>query len=226
MAVVGVLAAAGYATRLQPLDCSKEVLPVAGKPIIQYIVDRMQVAECDEIRIVTREEKTDVIEYGEAIAARVILARPPTVTQSYAAGIQTLAPDDIVLIGWPDTLWEPRDGYVRLLHALRDGADAALGLFRLEHDLERSDVVVRDDQGRVRRIEIKPAAPPSPWIWGCAAAPARLFDELGLYEWPGEFFSALCGRGADVAGVELSDRWLDIGTYDALARAPDWLARG
>ena len=38
MAIVGVIPAAGHATRLQPLSGSKEVLAVDGKPVIDYLV--------------------------------------------------------------------------------------------------------------------------------------------------------------------------------------------
>jgi glucose-1-phosphate thymidylyltransferase len=223
MAVIGVLPAAGHATRLQPLDCSKEVLPVGGRPVADYVVERMRAAGCDELRIVTRPEKTDVVEYAGRIGARVILARPETVTQSFAAGIAGARSDDVILFGWPDSIWEPLDGYVRLLERLAAGADVALGLFRLARDLERSDVVEFGPEGEVVGIRIKPAVPPSDRIWGCAAARAAVLSGLAEQEWPGEHWDRLCREGRAVAAVELSDRWLDIGTHDALAFAPAWL---
>ena len=66
---------------------------------------------------------------------------------------------------------------------------------------------------------MKPAVPPSTWIWGCAAARAGTLAGLDRAEWPGRFFDGLCRAGRDVAGVRLSDRWLDVGTKQALARA-------
>ena len=67
-----------------------------------------------------------------------------------------LAPEDIVLIGWPDTLWEPEDGYVPLVAGRREGHEIALGLFETP-DLERSDVLSFDGSGRITGIHIKPA---------------------------------------------------------------------
>ncbi|MBI4147881.1 NTP transferase domain-containing protein [Candidatus Woesearchaeota archaeon] len=48
-----VILCAGYGTRLKPLtnDTSKSLLPVAGKPLINHIIDRL--AEIDQITIVT-----------------------------------------------------------------------------------------------------------------------------------------------------------------------------
>jgi glucose-1-phosphate thymidylyltransferase len=222
VSVVGVLAAAGHATRLQPLTGSKEVVEIGGRPVIDYVVERMVAGGCEEIRIVTRPEKRDVVAYAEAIGARVVLGDPPTVTESFSAGVAGCARDDVILIGWPDTIWEPVDGYARLL-AARSDDDVALGLFRLDHDLTRSDVVVFDADGRIAGIEIKPETPRSDRIWGCAAAPAWRLDRLAGDEWPGAYWDRLCHEGVRLVGVDLSDRWLDIGTHEALARAPGWL---
>lgn len=224
MAVVGVLPAAGYATRLQPLDVSKEVLRVGGRPVIDYVLERMRVARCDEIRVVTRPEKEDVVAYAEEVGARVLLGHPGTVTESFAAGLRDLAPDDVVLIGWPDAIWEPKDGYVKLLATLHEsGCELVLGLFHLERDLERSDVVTVDGRDRVTRVHVKPDVPPSSWVWGCAAARVRALSDLASEEWPGGYFDVLARRGVEIVGVRLSDRWLDIGTREALAQAEGWL---
>jgi NDP-sugar pyrophosphorylase family protein len=129
-----------------------------------------------------------------------------------------LAQDDIVLIGWPDTLWEPEDGYVPLIGAVENGREIALGLFETP-DVRRSDVLSFDESGRITGIHIKPAEPPSNWIWGCAAARRRALAGLEREEWPGSFFNTLCQNGIDLYAVHLSDVWLDIGTKEALERA-------
>jgi glucose-1-phosphate thymidylyltransferase len=217
-AIAGVIAAAGYATRLQPLSCSKEMLPINGRPVMDYVIDRMRIAGCTEVRVVTRPEKTDVIAHADEIGATVILAHPKTPGESFVVGMAGLAPEDIVLIGWPDTLWEPEDGYVPLVQAVEEGREIALGLFETP-DLERSDVLSFDDSGRITGIHIKPANPPSSWIWGCAAARVRALAGLEGEEWPGSFFNSLCDNGIDLYAVPLSDVWLDIGTKEALEQA-------
>ncbi len=48
----GIILAAGYATRLYPLtkDRPKALLPVGGKPIIDYIVSEFEtIPEIDEV---------------------------------------------------------------------------------------------------------------------------------------------------------------------------------
>lgn len=220
VAIVGVIPAAGHATRLQPLPGSKEMIPISGRPVMDYIVERMRAGGCTRLRVVTRPEKEDVIAHAEELGAEVVLDRPTSVSESFLAGMANLAEDDIVLIGFPDTLWEPVDGYRPLVAAVREGSDVALGLFRVDvSDLRRSDVVVIDDDGRIERIDVKPAEPLSEWIWGCAAARADVWAGLVRAGWPGTYIDLLCREGRDVRGFTLSDVWLDIGTEDALRRA-------
>lgn len=223
MEIVGVIPAAGYATRLQPLERSKEVLPVGGRPVMDHLVDRMRAGGCTRLRVVTRSDKADVIAHSEKLGLELVLASPPTVSESFQAGIDGLSRDDIVLIGFPDTLWEPENGYRPLVQAVLEGCEVALGLFRIPAaDLPRSDVVTLAEDGRVARIDVKPKEPSSGWIWGCAAARVEILDRLASTEWPGSYFDLLCSEGCDVRGIPLSDVWLDIGTRAALRRAETW----
>jgi glucose-1-phosphate thymidylyltransferase len=212
--IVGVIPAAGRATRLQPLPGSKEMLRVGGRPMIDRLVERMTAGHAEEIRVVTRRDKSDVVRHARAIGAAVIEGEPASVAESVSLGIQTLADDDIVLIGFPDTLWEPVEGFEHLVTALGD-LDAALGLFRTT-DLARSDVVVLDDAGLVTEIAVKPKRPQSDLIWGCAAVRRRALQGLERHSEPGQLLDKLA-RAGRVRGVHLSDAWLDVGTKDALA---------
>jgi glucose-1-phosphate thymidylyltransferase len=213
--IVGVVPAAGQATRLQPLDFSKELLPVHGRPVMDYLVERMRAAGVEELTVVTRPEKTDVVEHALALDARVVQGRPASVGESLALGLEDADAVDVVLIGFPDTVWEPVDGFSRLVDALEDHA-AALGLFRTP-ELSRSDVAVVEGE-LVRAIEVKPTAPASDLIWGCAAAVRGALDGIAEYPEPGRLFGELAEKGA-VKGVYLSDSWIDIGTREALDRA-------
>jgi glucose-1-phosphate thymidylyltransferase len=217
MAIVGVVPAAGYAERLQPLECSKEVLPVAGRPVVDYVVERMRVGGCGEVRVVTRPEKRDVVAYAEQSGASLVLGRPRNICESFAAGMAGLAPDDIVLLGYPDSLWEPVDGYKPLVEAVEGGGEVALGMFEAP-GLVGSDFLRLDDAGRIVGFEIKPPRPPSSWIWGCAAARFRALEGIEREEWPSAYFDSLRRRGVDLKGIRLSDEYLDIGTEESLRR--------
>ena len=164
----------------------------------------------------TRPEKQDVATRVDAVGASVVLGRPQTVAESISLGLLGLADDDIALIGFPDTVWEPEDGFRRLVAVLtNERVEAALGLFRTP-ELTRSDVVELDDDGRVRAITVKPSEPRSELIWGCAATRVGALLDLARFREVGELFDGLA-RAGSVRGIVLSDHWMDIGTKNAFS---------
>ena len=217
MRPVGVIPAAGSARRLQPLSCSKEVYPVGGRPVMDYLVERMLAAGCAELRVVTRPDKLDVVAHARELGASVVEGEPASLAESLALGLQDLDDADVVLLGLPDTIWEPIDGFVRLLDQLGDGAHAVLGVFESDEP-ERSDVVVLDDSGLVRSIHVKEARPPGRLVWGCAAAEVAALTALGDYWEPGHHFAALAAAG-HLRAVRFPGTMIDIGTPAALAAA-------
>jgi NDP-sugar pyrophosphorylase family protein len=218
--LIGVVPAAGLATRLQPLPCSKEVLPVDGRPVLAHLVERMRAAGPDEIRVVTRPEKEDVTALARELHCDVVLGTPATAADSVALGARALADDDVVLIGFPDTVWGPADGFARLLAALGPDDDVALGLFPATgtEQASRSDVAVLDESGRVEEIQVKPAEPASALIWGIAAARPPALDGLTGREHVGDLFAEHAQAGR-VAGVLLEGAFLDVGTPESLRAA-------
>jgi NDP-sugar pyrophosphorylase family protein len=184
--------------------------------VIDYLFDRMEVAGCLEIRVVTRPDKRDVAAHARSRGAVVVLATPATVSDSLLSGLGDLAPETSVVFGFPDTLWEPRDGLARLLAALKPGVDVALGIFRAEAPA-RSDVVTLEGN-LVNAIQVKPEQPLSDLVWGCAASSAAVLRGLQGWPEPGDYFDRLARRGL-VRGVRLTDPFVDIGTPDALRRA-------
>ena len=211
--MVGIVPAAGHATRLQPLIGSKETYRIAGKPLMDHLIDRMWEATCTDIRVVTRPEKIDVISHAERIGLTVVRARPTSVSRSLLAGLEGTDPEDVVLLGFPDTIWEPLDGFVHLLDALH-GFEAALGLFR-GREPQRSDVVEFAESGLVTSVEVKPPVPKSDWVWGMAAARRRSLGVLANHPEPGAAFNSMCAGGG-IVGVPLGGPFDDLGTREAL----------
>jgi glucose-1-phosphate thymidylyltransferase len=215
--VVGVIPAAGHATRLQPLVGSKEVAPVNGRPAMDYLHDRMRLAGYTTLRVVTRPEKADVIRHARDLGAEIVLGHPATLADSLRLGIDGLAPADVVLFGFPDSVWTPLDGFVRVREALETGdTGVVLGLFETRHP-ERCEVVSSRPDGIVTGIAFKPAHPTSNVMWGCLAARVGELAGLERFAEPGDFLDELC-RIQPVRGVRLGE-YLDIGTREALRSA-------
>jgi NDP-sugar pyrophosphorylase family protein len=221
MAVIGIVPAAGFATRLGAIESSKEVIPLGDRVLMDVLLDRLAEAPCDEVRVVTRPDKTDVAARAAARGATIVHGTPPTVAQSICLGLGGLDDDDIWCFGWPDCLWEPPDGFVTLVAAVEAGEEIALGLFRT-NEPERYDPVVLADPdaraGRVERIEVKPEVASSVFTWGCAAGRVSALRPLEDERDPGEYFAARCPDGI-VHGHWLSDTFIDLGTWPSLLEA-------
>jgi glucose-1-phosphate thymidylyltransferase len=211
-----VLPAAGRAERLQPLTVSKEMLEVGGRPVLEYAVERMRAAAADEIRVVTRPDKPDVRDHARRLGLAVVEAEPGTLSESIAAGADGLTPDDVVLIGLPDSIWHPVDGFAELVRNLSPAAGLVLGVFR-SSEPERGDVVDVAD-GVVRGVAVKPRQPAGDLVWGAVAARAECLAGLRLHREPGHLFDELARNGRALA-VRFPGEFIDIGTKEALARA-------
>jgi dTDP-glucose pyrophosphorylase len=217
--LVGVIPAAGYATRLQPIECSKEVYPVGGKPVMDYAVERLRRAGCSELRVVTRPEKRDVIENARRHGAIVVEGYPQSLAESYFTGLTELDDNDVVLLDFPDAIWQPLDGLARVVEFLHEGGwDVALGLL-LSPEPRRQEPVTFDESGRVARIDFKPEHPPARALtWACAAAVAAILRPLEYQSEPGVYFNSLCAERR-VGALELPGTFLDMGTPGGLEAA-------
>jgi NDP-sugar pyrophosphorylase family protein len=215
---VGVIPAAGHARRLQPLATSKELIAVGGHPVIDYVVERLRAAGCSELRVVTRPDKQDVIEHARTQGLVVVEGTPATFSESIALGVEGLDPSVVVLVGLPDTIWEPVEGFARLVAALGDDVDLVLGLFESDEP-ERSDVVVAAEDGHIESVHIKEAEPPGSLVWGCFAARARVLADIAEDDEPGRYFGRLAAEGGAIRAVRLPGKLVDVGTPESLERA-------
>lgn len=205
---VGLIPAAGLATRAQPLVGSKEMCEVWGKPALLHLVSRMQEAPVQEIRLSTRREKTDVLSCASSAGVAAVVGEPADVAASLrlaAAGAEA----DVFLVGFPDTVWGDDGVFPSLVSRLGEpGADVALGLFRTA-DPSAVDVVQVEADGRVTRIDVKPAAPRGNWTWGCAAIRPDVLQAFTGSE-PGDTFDALARQGR-VSAKAFQGPYVDIG---------------
>jgi NDP-sugar pyrophosphorylase family protein len=214
-----VIPAAGGATRLQPLEGSKELLEVGGRPVFDYVVERMRAGGADEIRVVTRPDKADVAAHAAELGLSIVAAEPPTAAASVAAALDGVEGDDTVLIGFPDSIWQPVDGFARLL---QEPGELVLAVFP-SPEPERSDVVeLQGDE--VRAVHVKVPEPPGNLIWGAASARRAALEHLEESAEIGHHFDRLA-RAGRTRSVVFPGEFLDIGTRNALARARSLLRR-
>jgi glucose-1-phosphate thymidylyltransferase len=183
--IVGIIPAAGQATRIAPLPCSKELYPIGfrstgdgrgirPKPVGQYLLEHFRRASAKRVYIVIRKGKWDIPEYfgdGNVLDLEIgylIMnlphGAPYTVDQAYA-----FARDATVVFGFPDILIEPDDAFPRIVaHLESTNADVVLGLFPTDQP-HLCDPIAFDDQGRIREIFVKPAHSDLHFTWTIAA---------------------------------------------------------
>jgi dTDP-glucose pyrophosphorylase len=238
----GVIPAAGRGSRIQPLAFSKELLPVGSRnegarerpcAVSEYLVERMIAGGADKLCFVIAPGKSDIMEYygegyGGAAAAYVVQPDAAGLCDAVFRARHLIAPDESVLIGLPDTVWFPIDGFAHL-------PDDRLSflLFPVETP-EAFDAVVLDHEGRVVAIDVKSPTPRSNWVWGAFKMSGALFHELHAFwrgrdacdEYFGTLVNAWIAAGGEAIGVTTGETYVDVGTFPGYRIAVGMLGQG
>ncbi len=240
--MIGIIPAAGAGQRIQPLGCSKELLPVGSrvitgaerpKAVSEYLVERMVAAGADEICMVISAEKTDIVKYyaEHDYAAEIFYIVQPRPLGLCDAVFRT-APfarrHQEVLIGLPDTIWFPEDAFLVALDFQE--SDVNLVLFP-SNNPAAFDAVVCDERGFVEEVQVKRKAPTSRWIWGaittegeCLQRLERLWQERHRRdEYLGDLLNAFVAGGNLVRGLKCGTAYIDVGTLEGYRAAQEYL---
>ena len=241
--MIGIIPAAGAGQRIQPLGCSKELLPVGSrvidgverpKAVAEYLAERMIAAGAEQICMVISAEKTDIVKYfaEREYAAEifyVVQRRPQGLCDALFRAEPFARHQRHVLIGLPDTIWFPENAY---RHALdnTDGAGVNLVCFPVLNP-SVFDAVVSDDLGYVRRVEVKQKDAHSHWVWGAVTATGDAFHDLKLLwdarhredEYLGHLLNAYMDAGNIVRAAHCGEKYMDVGTLEGYHHAQDFL---
>ena len=247
--IVGLIPAAGYATRLGVLPHSKEIQPIGTCPdanglgrrpkvVSHYLLEKMRYAGIDLAYFILRDGKWDIASHFKDGATVEMFLAYLLVTVPYGTPytLDVAYPfvrDSLVALGFPDILFSPDDAYTRLIeHQVKGGSDVVLGLFPTDQP-QATDVVASDDRGRVVQILTKPKHTILSHTWGIAVWTPTFTEFMHNYLaglpiptkdtrelFVGDVIQAGIKRGLRVEGVPVSDTpFLDIGTPENLARA-------
>jgi dTDP-glucose pyrophosphorylase len=221
----GIVPAAGSGTRLPNRQCSKELIPVAGKPVIEYLLDRMVIGGADKICIVIAPGKADILrKYGTTYKSAKLcyLIQPEPIGLADAIFICEPFVSGDVLIGLPDTVWFPEYGFQKLPQRM------SLLVFQVP-DPENFDSVEYDEAGMVRRVAVKASKPASGWVWGAmrmTCLELRTLSRMWQQEpYVGTVINRWVEAGGQVIAIESSGPYLDIGTPEGLKAAEKYLAK-
>lgn len=237
-----LILAAGYATRLYPLTKKypKPLLGVKGRPIINYIVDKLAaVAGIDEICIVTNSKFIPVFrQWAKSIksARKITLINDLTYSNQDRLGaigdinfvIKKLKINDHLLVVGGDNLFSGSlKGFLNF-SAKKEPA-VSIGVFRLKQkkDASRYGVVKLDTRRKVISFEEKPEKPQSRLVAMCLYyIPKGRLTLINEYirsekiktDATGSYIAWLKQK-TDVYGYVFNGAWFDIGDYKYLNAA-------
>ena len=240
--MIGIVPAAGAAQRLQPLGCSKELLPVGSrfvdgaerpKAVSEYLLDRMVAAGATEICMIISAEKTDIISYyaEHKFGAQIfylVQPQPKGLCDAIFRATPFARRHEHVLIGLPDTIWFPENAFLPAMDFRR--ADVNLVLFPSSNP-SAFDAVVCDELGYVQHVQVKRRNPASHWIWGAIASLGECFYQLSrlwearqrVDEYFGDLLNAFLAAGNAARGCQCGETYMDVGTLEGYRAAQDFL---
>ena len=189
--VIGLIPAAGQATRLAPLPGSKELYPIGfrsvngskrPKVVCHYLLEKMRLAGIRKAYFVLRSGKWDIPAYlgdGTILDMNLgyLIMRLPfgvtyTLDQAYP-----FVQNAVIAIGFPDIIFQPDDTFKRLLARLATtNADVVLGVVPFENP-QKGGMVDFDTEGRVRLVVEKPDYSDLRYSW-CTAVWTPIFTEF------------------------------------------------
>jgi glucose-1-phosphate thymidylyltransferase len=244
-----LILAAGYATRLYPLTLNKAkpLLVVAGKPIIEWVVDNLQgIPDLETIYVVTNDKFTaDFQAWAERYRNQHPQFKFKIVNDgsksdqdklgaigdiNFVITRESLIESSLIIVAGDNLFTESLEEFV----ACAKGSEATVGVYDVgdrEAIKKYGNVLINDDR-IITHLEEKPQEPR-----GTLAAIALYYYSpavlslLARYlaagnnpDQPGRFVQWLYTR-KPVKTYQVAGKWLDIGSKETLENADQMLGR-
>lgn len=239
--LIGLLPAAGRGSRLGPIPCSKEIMPLGFQPnpasaegrwqpvtAIETHLQALKVAGATQATIVISETKSDIVRYigdGSRYGIPVVyLYQQELRGMPFALNLVTpWIGTGTTIFSMPDTLITPVDTLAQVvIHHQQQPSDLTLGLFYTTTP-HKFGMIKLDTHGRVITFVDKPVETDLNLMWGLAAWSRRFTKFLDHFLASfstyasecvlSDVFLAALHNGLSVQAIILEDaRYHDIGT--------------
>ncbi len=238
-----IILAAGYATRLYPLTLTrpKPLLPVAGKPMIDYVLDNLApMGSIDRVIIVTNAKFADQFQKwaddyraNKAKLDFTIVNDGSTDDTNKLGAIGDLnlvierekIDDDVIVVAGDNLFSQPLTEFGKFCREKNEPVLAVYDVGSLE-DIKKYNAITFDVTGKITFFEEKPKQPTST-VTGIALYfyPRKTIPQIKQYiaegnnpDQPGRLVQWLYPRGPvyvwNVPGI-----WYDIGSKETLEEA-------
>ncbi|HEX8296463.1 MAG TPA: nucleotidyltransferase family protein [Chthoniobacteraceae bacterium] len=239
-----LILAAGYATRLYPLtqNKAKPLLDVAGKPMMEWVIDNLAPIEgIEKVYVVTNNKfaadfQAWADQYNQThpkLSFEIINDGSTNDSDKLGAigdinlviSRANLAESDLIVVAGDNLFNQSLEDFGRFG---REKGTPVLGIYDVGSldEAKKYGVVARDEAGILTSFEEKPADPKSTLI-GIALYyyPAATVQSFTTYlaagnnpDQPGRFVQWLYGR-TPVATWEVPGTWFDVGSKETLEQA-------
>ena len=192
----------------------------------EYLLDRFLAAGVTRICFVISPAKMDIMNYfggqiDDAAICYAIQPNPSGLCDALFTGLPFVDSGDEILVGLPDTVWFPEDGF----RFLPDGEFSFL-LFPVQRP-ELFDAVITDAKGAVQEIQVKQPDAGSTWIWGAFKLTGRHLADLHKLwqertkkdQYIGTLVNSYLARGGHAVGVRRGEVYVDVGTLNGYREA-------
>lgn len=227
MSTRALLLAGGLGTRLRPLTetTPKCLIPVAGRPMLDYWIDALNAAGIDAALLNTHHHADQVRGYIADVNARGGVQLTEAYEPELLGSAGTVAANrawadgaDEVVVIYADNLSDIDLGALVAFH--RSHPDPmTMALFRTDYP-EKCGIATLDDTGAITDFVEKPDNPASnlanAGLYVLDGAAWREIADMGVFDFGFDVIPAFVGR---MHGIAHDGYHRDIGTHDSLAIA-------
>ena len=228
-----LILAAGYATRLYPLTINrpKPLLPVGGKAMIDYIMDKLEaIADLDEVYVVTNERfYKQFADWAKDHSSekKITAINDKTLTNEERLGAigdiqlvldETKLNDDLIVIAGDNLFSFQMKNFLKVAKSHAPSCSIVLHNIGSREEAKKYGVVEINSNNRLLSFAEKPANPGSALVAICLYYfPKEKLRRVKEYlsqskhkDAPGNYISWLV-QNDEVYGFIFDEEWYDIG---------------